>query len=75
MKKSKNDTQSISKARSLLRSEIVKVTGTTLANGTFDEILNLARAARKRLVVYGTTAAGVCRLMGLERWCSLAQNG
>ena len=54
--------------------DLILVTGTTLVNGTFDEIINAARAARKRLVVYGITAAGVCRLMGLERWCSLAQD-
>ena len=55
--------------------DLILVTGTTLVNGTFDEILNLARAAHKRLVVYGTTAAGVCRLMNIERWCSQAQAG
>ena len=55
--------------------DLILVTGSTLVNGTFDEILNTARTAHKRLVVYGITSAGVCRLMGLERWCSLAQNG
>lgn len=53
----------------------VVVTGTTLVNGTFDEILRLALEARTRLVVFGITCAGVCRLMGLERWCSEAQDG
>lgn len=57
------------------RCDLILVTGTTLVNGTFDEILRLAREARKRLVVYGITCAGVCRLMGLDRWCSQAQNG
>ncbi len=57
------------------RCDLVIVTGTTLVNGTFDGILRLARDARKRLVVYGITCAGVCRLMGLERWCSEAQDG
>jgi len=55
--------------------DLVVATGTTLVNGTFDEVLRLTRAAGKRLVVYGITAAGVCRLMKLERWCSQAQNG
>jgi hypothetical protein len=55
--------------------DLILVTGTTLVNGTFDEILELTRAARKRLVVFGITAAGVCRLMNLERWCSQAQDG
>ena len=62
-------------AELIKRCDLILVTGTTLVNGTFDEILQLTRAARKRLVVFGITGAGVCRLMGLERWCSLAQNG
>ena len=56
-------------------SELVLVTGTTLVNGTFDEIRRLVEIEGKRLVVYGITAAGVCRLMDLERWCFQAQNG
>ena len=55
--------------------DLILVTGTTLVNGTFDEILKLTRAAHKRLVVFGITAAGVCRLMNVERWCSQAQDG
>ena len=55
--------------------DLILVTGTTLVNGTFDEILKLTRAACKRLVVYGITAAGVCRLMNVEHWCSQAQDG
>ena len=38
--------------------DLILVTGTTLVNGTFDEIINATRAARKRLVVYGITASG-----------------
>jgi phosphohistidine phosphatase SixA len=56
-------------------SDLLIVTGTTLVNGTFDEILRLVRLEGKQFVVFGITAAGVCRLMGLERWCSQAQNG
>jgi hypothetical protein len=56
-------------------SDLVIVTGTTLVNGTFDEILRLVRLEGKQFVVFGMTAAGVCRLMNLERWCSQAQNG
>lgn len=56
-------------------SDLVVATGTTLVNGTFDEILRLTRAAGKRVIVYGITCAGVCRLMNLERWCPQAQNG
>jgi uncharacterized protein (DUF4213/DUF364 family) len=56
-------------------SDLVIVTGTTLVNGTFDEILRLARLESKEFVVFGITAAGVCKLMNMERWCYQAQNG
>jgi hypothetical protein len=56
-------------------SDLVIVTGTTLVNGTFDEILRLVRLESKQFVVFGITAAGVCRLMDMERWCPQAQNG
>jgi phosphohistidine phosphatase SixA len=56
-------------------SDLVIITGTTLVNGTFDEIVRLARLEGKPFIVFGITAAGVCRLMDLERWCPQAQNG
>lgn len=62
-------------AELIQRCDLVVATGTTLVNGTFDEILQLTRSGGKRLVVYGITGAGVCRLMNLERWCPQAQNG
>ena len=57
------------------RCDLILVTGTTLVNGTFDEILQQVRDAYKRLVVFGITGAGVCHLMGLDRWCFHAQEG
>ncbi len=56
-------------------SQLVLVTGTALINGTFYEIRRLTETEGKKLIVYGITAAGVCRLMNLERWCFQAQNG
>jgi hypothetical protein len=56
-------------------SDLVIVTGTTMVNGTFDEILRLVRLENKQFVVFGITAAGVCKLMDMPRWCSQAQNG
>jgi hypothetical protein len=50
-------------------SDVVLVTGTTLANTTFDRILELTQENGKGLIVYGVTAAGVCHLCGLERIC------
>jgi uncharacterized protein (DUF4213/DUF364 family) len=62
--------------RQLIRcSDLVIVTGTTLVNGTFDEILRLSGEEGKPLVIFGITAAAVCQLMGLERWCAQARNG
>jgi len=55
-------------------SDLVIATGTTLVNGTFDEILRLARLEGKQLVVFGITCAAVCKLMNLERWCYQEQN-
>ena len=57
------------------RCDLILVTGTTLVNGTFDEILQWALEAHKRLVVFGITGAGVCHLIDLDRWCSQAQSG
>ncbi len=54
--------------------DLIIVTGTTLVNGTFDEILRLTHEHRKRLVVFGITAAAVCKFMGFERWCLQATN-
>jgi hypothetical protein len=56
-------------------SQLILATGTTLINGTFDEIRRLAETGGKRLIVYGITGAGVCGLMNLKRWCFQAQNG
>lgn len=56
-------------------SDVVLVTGTTLVNGTFDSILQLSQAFRKRLILFGVTAAATCRLMGLERMCPQALKG
>jgi hypothetical protein len=52
--------------------DVIVATGTTLVNGTFEEILRSACSAGKRLIVFGITAAGVCSLMDLERWCAQA---
>jgi len=44
--------------------DLLLVTGTTLANGTIDPLLN-----KKPIVFYGTTVAGTAHLMGWERFC------
>jgi len=50
-------------------SDVLVVTGTTLVNGTFDDIHRMARDAGKPSLLYGVTAAGVSELLGIERIC------
>jgi len=50
-------------------SDVVLMTGTTLQNGTFDDIWAAVEAQGKPGIVYGVTAAGVCALSGIPRLC------
>lgn len=50
-------------------SDLIIATGTTLANGTYDDIHDIIQSQGKRLILYGITAAGFCALMGVDRWC------
>jgi hypothetical protein len=54
-------------------SDVVLVTGTTIVNGTFDNIERLAREYGRTLIVYGVTAAGVGALCRLTRICPYAK--
>ena len=54
-------------------SDVVLVTGSTIVNGTFDEIFKLGQRYGKRLIFYGTTIAGVAKLLNLERFCPLGK--
>ncbi|MFZ2470632.1 MAG: DUF364 domain-containing protein [Methanothrix sp.] len=49
--------------------QLLLITGSTFANGTIDDLMNAASGYNSRVVFYGTTAAGVAYLLGLERWC------
>ena len=53
-------------------SDLVLATGSTVANGTVDELLNLSRRHHTPLLLYGVTSAGVCHLLDLPRLCLLA---
>lgn len=55
--------------------DLVLVTGTTLVNDTFDGIFEAAQKYGTSVILYGVTAAGVCRLLGLKRICPYGQNG
>ncbi len=50
-------------------SDVVIFTGTTLINNTFDRIWDLIQTHGKNYLTYGVTAAGVSRLLGIERIC------
>lgn len=59
----------------IARSDVVLVTGTTLQNGTFDDIWDHIRAEKKSGILYGVTAAGTCALTGIPRLCPCGRNG
>jgi uncharacterized protein (DUF4213/DUF364 family) len=48
---------------------LILMTGSTFANGTIDDLMEKARSHNCRTVFFGSTAAGVAYLLGLERWC------
>ena len=49
--------------------DILLVTSSSIANGTFDEIHMRAVSAGKQLLLFGITGAAVCTLAGLKRIC------
>ena len=51
------------------RSDLLLATGSTAANGTLDQLVALARARGKPLVLFGVTAAAIAHLCGLQRLC------
>jgi len=54
-------------------SDVVLATGSTIANGTFEEIWELAKKYNKRIIFYGTTIAGMAKILGVERFCTLGK--
>ena len=51
------------------KSDFVLITGTTLINNTFDEILRYIEKHQKKYYCYGVTVAGVNSLLGINRIC------
>jgi uncharacterized protein (DUF4213/DUF364 family) len=49
--------------------QVILITGSTLANGTIDDLMEMAESHSCRIVFYGSTIAGAAYLLGLERWC------
>lgn len=56
------------------QSDVILITGTTLVNDTFDNIINCVRNYGKEYYTYGVTGAGICKLMGLNRICPYGRN-
>ena len=48
---------------------LILITGSALANGTIDDLMDKAGKGRSRVVFFGSTVAGAAYLMGWERWC------
>lgn len=49
--------------------QLILMTGSALANGTIDAVMDIAEKKECRVVYYGTTIAGAAYLLDLERWC------
>jgi uncharacterized protein (DUF4213/DUF364 family) len=49
--------------------ELLLITGTTFVNGTYDSILKEIKRYKKDHLIYGVTASGICKLMGLKSVC------
>jgi len=63
----------LTRAKDLIReSDLVLATGSTVANGTVDDLLQLARKYDTLLLLYGVTSAAVCHLCRIPRRCLLA---
>ncbi len=60
--------------RLIRRSDAILVTGTTLVNGTFDSIWAGIEKEKKKGLVFGVTASGVCALTGLKWICPRGRN-
>jgi len=50
-------------------SEVGLATGSSIVNGTIDEIIRCFRAEDKPLVFFGNTISGAAVLLGMERLC------
>jgi hypothetical protein len=50
-------------------SDLVLATGSSVTNGSVEDILNIARNHNSTLYFYGVTIAGAARLMGLNHLC------
>jgi uncharacterized protein (DUF4213/DUF364 family) len=49
--------------------DVIFATGSTIANGSFDDINRRIEQAGKKLVLFGITGAAVCAIKGIDRIC------
>jgi len=49
--------------------DIVLATSSTIVNGTYDAIRDIARDRHKTFITFGVTGAGASDLLGVERLC------
>lgn len=61
--------------RLVAESEVGLPTGSSVVNGTLDEILELFQQAEKPLIPFGNTISGVASLLNLERLCPFGRPG
>lgn len=55
--------------RLIQQSDLVLATGSTIVNGSTDEILKLVKRHDKKYILFGCTIAGIANLLGLKRYC------
>lgn len=48
---------------------VALVTGSSLCNGTLDEVLEVLDSYNRPAIFFGTTIAGIADLLGYRRWC------
>ena len=53
--------------------EVVLATGSSVVNGTIDEVVRRAAVSDRSLVFFGNTISGVAALIGVDRICPFAQ--
>ncbi len=51
------------------RCNLVLMTGSTIANGTIDDLMEITSLHNRKVVFFGTTIAGSAYLLDLNRWC------
>lgn len=56
------------------QSDVILITGTTLVNSSFDNIIHFIQNHGKDYLIYGVTCAGICSLTGLNRICPYGRN-